>query len=49
MIRNDTVIIEPGEDGYSVVHVPALPDCITRGRTGDEARASAKEATEAPS
>lgn len=48
MIGNDTVIIEPGEDGYSVVHVSALPDWITRGRTGDEAQVDTKEATEAP-
>lgn len=47
MIRNYTVIIEPGEDGYSVVHVPALPGCITQGRTEEEARANAKEAIEA--
>jgi predicted RNase H-like HicB family nuclease len=47
MIRNYTVIIEPGEDGYFVVHVPALPGCITQGRTQDEARANAKEAIEA--
>ena len=47
MIRNYTVIIEPGEDGYFVVRVPALPGCITQGRTQDEARANAKEAIEA--
>lgn len=47
MIRHYTVIIEPGEDGYYVVHVPALPGCITQGRTLDEAGANAKEAIEA--
>ena len=47
MRRNYTVIIEPGEAVYSVVHVSALPGCITRGRTEDEARANAKEAIEA--
>ncbi len=47
MIRQYTVVIEPGEDGYFVVHVPALPGCITQGRTMDEARTNAKEAIEA--
>ena len=47
MRRNCSVITEPGEDGDCVVHLPALPGCITQGRTEDDARANAKEAIEA--
>lgn len=47
MIRQYAILIEPGEDGYFVVHVPALPGCITQGRTVEEAQANAKEAIEA--
>ena len=40
-----TVILEPNypEDGYTV-RVPALPGCITYGRTKEEALVRAKEA-----
>jgi antitoxin HicB len=41
------VIIEPGEDGWLVVTVPALPGCITQGREIEEALKNAKEAIEA--
>ena len=47
MIRQFAILVEPGEDGYYVVHVPALPGCITQGRTIDEAQENAKEAIEA--
>ena len=42
-----TVILEPNypEEGYTV-RVPALPGCITYGRTKKEALARAKEAIE---
>ena len=42
-----TIILEPNypEKGYTV-RVPALPDCITYGRTRKEALARAKEAIE---
>ncbi len=42
-----TVILEPNdpEEGYTV-RVPALPGCITYGRTRKEALARAKEAIE---
>ncbi|KUG19178.1 hypothetical protein ASZ90_011108 [hydrocarbon metagenome] len=33
------------EDGYTVI-VPALPGCVTYGKTVDEAKARAKEAIE---
>jgi predicted RNase H-like HicB family nuclease len=40
-----TVLIEPDEEarGYTV-RVPALPGCITEGRTREEALANAREA-----
>ncbi|OWP56660.1 MAG: hypothetical protein B2I17_04930 [Thermoplasmatales archaeon B_DKE] len=41
-----TVILEKGEDGYIVVNVPALPGCITQGKTREEALKNAKEAIE---
>ncbi len=42
-----TVILEPNypEEGYTV-RVPALPGCITYGRTREEALARVKEAIE---
>lgn len=40
------VIVEPGEDGYFVVHCPALPGCWSQGKTRDEALANIKEAIE---
>lgn|GEM_PF-876076 len=44
MEKRYTIIIEPGEDGWFVVTVPALPGCITPGRTMEEAEENAKEA-----
>jgi len=41
------MVIEPGEDGWFVVTVPALPGCFTQGKTIEEAENNAKEATEA--
>jgi len=41
------IVIEPGEDGWFVVTVPALPGCITQGKTIEEAEINAKEAIEA--
>ena len=42
-----TIILEPNypEDGYTV-RVPALPGCITYGRSREEALERAKEAIE---
>jgi len=42
-----TIILEPNypQEGYTV-RVPALPGCITYGRTKDEALNRAKEAIE---
>lgn len=39
-----TVVFEPAEEGGYVVHVPALPGCVTEGETLDEARAMAQDA-----
>ena len=40
-----TIVLDPAEDGegYTVL-VPALPGCITQGRTREEAIERAKEA-----
>ena len=40
-----TIVLDPAEDGegYTVL-VPALPGCITQGRTREEAIDRAKEA-----
>jgi len=47
MQKKYNVVIEPGEDGWLVVTVPALPGCITQGKTVAEAEANAKEAIKA--
>ena len=44
MIKKYKVVIEPGEDGWLVVTVPALPGCITQGKNLEEALKNAKEA-----
>ncbi|HEY3781523.1 MAG TPA: type II toxin-antitoxin system HicB family antitoxin [Fimbriimonadaceae bacterium] len=38
------IVLEPGEDGYILASVPALPGCHTQGRTREEALTNAKEA-----
>ena len=38
-----TVVLIPEEDGF-VVHVPALPGCVTEGDTREEALAMARDA-----
>ncbi|MBX7111453.1 MAG: type II toxin-antitoxin system HicB family antitoxin [Dehalococcoidia bacterium] len=40
--RSYTVVLEPGEDGRIVVRFPALPGCVTQGRTREEALANAR-------
>ena len=44
-MREYTVILEPDNEGrgYTVL-VPALPGCVTQGRTRDEALSRASEA-----
>ena len=38
------VMIEPDEDGVFVAQVPALPGCLSQGRTRSEALDNIKEA-----
>ncbi|GBD99353.1 hypothetical protein BMS3Abin07_01388 [bacterium BMS3Abin07] len=40
------VIIEQDESGYYVAEVPALPGCLSQGKTYEEAIANIKEAIE---
>ncbi len=39
-----TVTLEPGEDGYIVAECPAIPGCVSQGKTKDEALANIREA-----
>ena len=41
---NIKVIVEKGEDGYFVAHVPALKSCWSQGKTREEALVNIKEA-----
>lgn len=38
------VVIEQDEAGYFVAEVPALPGCLSQGKTHEEALANVKEA-----
>ena len=40
------VMIEKDEEGYYVAEVPALPGCLSQGRTYDEAVLNIREAIE---
>ena len=40
------VMIEQDETGYFVAEVPALPGCLSQGKTREEAIANIKEAIE---
>ena len=40
------VIIDQDEAGYYVAEVPALPGCLSQGKTHDEAISNIKEAIE---
>lgn len=40
------VLVEQDEAGYYVAEVPALPGCLSQGRTMEEALNNIKEATE---
>ena len=40
------VVIESDEDGIFVAECPALPGCISQGKTRDEAVANIKDAIE---
>ena len=41
---NIRVVIEQDEDGYYVAEVPAMPGCLSQGRTREEAIANIREA-----
>ncbi len=43
-IYSYTVVFEPAEEGGYIVHVPALPGCVTQGETLQEAREMAADA-----
>lgn len=43
---NIKIVIEPGEDGYIVAHVPALKSCWSQGKTREEALGNIREAIE---
>ncbi|WP_337286478.1 type II toxin-antitoxin system HicB family antitoxin [Candidatus Methylomirabilis sp.] len=38
------VVLEIGEDGYIVAECPALPGCVSQGRTEEEALTNIREA-----
>jgi len=38
------IVLEPGEDGFFLASVPALPGCHTQGKTREEAISNAEEA-----
>jgi predicted RNase H-like HicB family nuclease len=40
------VTLQKGEDGFIIAECPALPGCITQGRTTEEALANIREAIE---
>ncbi|MBZ0271560.1 type II toxin-antitoxin system HicB family antitoxin [bacterium] len=43
-MQSYTVLYELAEEGGYVVHVPALPGCMTQGETLEEAREMAADA-----
>ncbi|MCA1632495.1 MAG: type II toxin-antitoxin system HicB family antitoxin [Acidobacteria bacterium] len=40
------VVLEPGEDNWIVAECPALPGCVSQGRTEEEAVSNIREAIE---
>lgn len=43
---NLNVVIENGEDGYLVAYCPALPGCVTQGKTEEEVLKRIREAVD---
>jgi len=41
---NIKIVLETGEDGYVVAHVPALKSCWSQGKTREEALENIREA-----
>jgi predicted RNase H-like HicB family nuclease len=46
MIMDIKVVLEKDEDGYIVATVPALPGCISQGKTEKQALQNIREAIE---
>jgi predicted RNase H-like HicB family nuclease len=46
MTKNYIVLLTQGEDGWIVAECPALPGCVSQGRTRDEAIQNITEAIE---
>jgi len=44
MMMNIKIVLETGEDGYFVAHVPALKSCWSQGKTREEALQNIREA-----
>ncbi len=40
------IVVEKDETGYYVAEVPALPGCVTQGKTLEEVKKNIKEAIE---
>jgi predicted RNase H-like HicB family nuclease len=40
------IVIEKDEDGWYIVTVPALPGCVSQGKTEEEAKKNIAEAIE---
>jgi antitoxin HicB len=45
-MRTYTIVVEPDESGDLVLSVPALPGCLTHGKTIEECKERAAEAIE---
>lgn len=46
IVNGINVVIEDGEDGYFIAHVPSLKSCWSQGKTKEEALANIQEAME---
>src|ERR671921_857021 len=44
LYMNIKIVLETGEDGYIVAHVPALKSCWSQGKTREEALQNIREA-----
>jgi predicted RNase H-like HicB family nuclease len=45
-IMNIQIVLERGDDGFFVVHAPALKSCWSQGKTREEALQNIREAIE---
>ena len=44
VINEHKIVLETGDDGYVVAHVPALKSCWSQGKTREEALQNIREA-----